>query len=109
MIALKSLLVLILFPLFIVTTQASGVRGTVKSDDGTFLAYATIFVKQTGSGTTTNMDGYFEIQLSPGSYEFVFQYLGYQTEVRQLEVKDTFVELHIILKTQVTVLETVTV
>ena len=60
---------------------ASGIRGTIRSEDGA-LAYATIFVKQTGTGTTTNENGRYELTLPAGNYEIVYQYLGYETQVR---------------------------
>ena len=87
----------------------TGIRGTVKSEKGEPLAYTTIFVKQTRSGTTTNETGSYEMVLPPGKYEVIFQYLGFETAVRDVEITDSFVVLDIVLKTQITVLETVTV
>ncbi|HEY5919462.1 MAG TPA: carboxypeptidase-like regulatory domain-containing protein, partial [Chryseolinea sp.] len=84
---------------------AAGIRGTVKSETGEPLAYTTIFVKQTGSGTTTNEKGSFEMVLAPGKYEIIFQYLGFETAIRDVEITDSFVVLDIVLKTQITVLE----
>lgn len=89
---------------------AGGVRGKITDESDQPLAYATIFVKQTGTGTVSNTDGLYEIPLQPGSYELVFQYLGYETQVKEITVtEDLFVTLNIILKSQVTVLQTVTV
>lgn len=88
---------------------AGGIRGTIRAEDGNILAYATIFVKQTGTGTTTNENGYYELTLSPGRYEIVYQYLGYETQVRAVDISDSFVTIDVILKTQVTILQTVTV
>jgi hypothetical protein len=90
-------------------SKASGIRGTVKSEDGEPLAFTTIFVKQTGSGTTTNSNGSYEISLQPGEYEIVFQFLGYETLVKNVTVTNSFVEVNVVLKTQVTMLQTVTV
>lgn len=109
------------FPFFILSTSlaseiessppqvVAGVKGTIKSDDGTPLAFATIFVKQTGTGTTTNVEGYYEIALTAGTYELVYQYLGYQTEVRHVEITNEFKEIHVTLNTQATMLREVTV
>jgi hypothetical protein len=99
--------------LLILTTtsiiHASGVRGFVKDENGEPLAFTTIFVKQTGSGTTTNVNGNYEIILAPGKYDLVYQYLGYETVERSLEITTGFIEVNIILKSQTTVLQTVTV
>ena len=71
--------------------------------------YATIFVKQTGTGTTTNAEGYYEIQLESGWYDLVFQYLGFETVVRKIQAGTDPVELNVVLKSKVTLLQTVTV
>lgn len=86
---------------------ASGVRGTVKDSKGEPLAYTTIYVKQVGSGTIANQNGNYEIVLPSGKFEIVYQYLGYQTVVRQVEVADNWVELDIVLEEEAKMLETV--
>ncbi|HEY0740672.1 MAG TPA: DUF5686 and carboxypeptidase regulatory-like domain-containing protein [Chryseosolibacter sp.] len=89
--------------------QTGGVKGTIKADDGSSLSFATIFVKQLGTGTTANEDGNFEIQLAPGRYELVFQHLGKRTAVRVVQVTNEFVQLDITLAPQDIILETVEV
>ncbi|HEY0652126.1 MAG TPA: DUF5686 and carboxypeptidase regulatory-like domain-containing protein [Chryseosolibacter sp.] len=89
--------------------QQTGVKGNIKSDDGSALSFATIFVKQLGTGTTANEDGNYEIQLAPGRYDLVYQHLGRQTAVRVADVKDGFLELNITLAPQDIVLQAVEV
>lgn len=86
---------------------AGGIRGTIKGDDGAILAFASVFVKQTSAGAATDMDGRFELSLPPGQYDVLFQYLGYETTQRKIEVGADFVEINIVLKTQVVVLQNV--
>ncbi len=88
---------------------AGGIKGTIQSEDGTPLAWATIYVKQLGTGTATNEQGYYEISLPPGRYDIVYQYLGYESQQRQVEVGLEFVVMNISLKEQVIVLQNVTV
>ena len=88
---------------------AGGIRGTIKGDDVGPLAFASIFVKQTGTGSATDMEGRYEVQLKPGKYDVVFQYLGYESVTRVVEVGDDFVEINLTLKTQVVVLQQVIV
>ena len=57
-------------------------EGFVKDQEGNGLAFATIYIRNIESGTTTNEDGFFHIRLEPGKYDFVFQYLGYETLVK---------------------------
>lgn len=92
-----------------VSLMAGGIRGSVHDDKGQPLAFATIFVKQTGSGTTTNVNGEYELLLHPGDYEVVYQYLGYETVVKEIVVGATVEVVDVVLKAQTTVLQTVTV
>lgn len=86
---------------------AGGIRGTIKGDDGAILAFASVFVKQTSAGAATDMGGRFELSLPPGQYDVLFQYLGYETTQRKIEVGADFAEINIVLKTQVVVLQNV--
>ncbi|HCM76908.1 MAG TPA: membrane receptor RagA, partial [Cytophagales bacterium] len=86
---------------------AGGIRGTITADDGSPLAYATIFVKQSGTGTVTGQEGQYEVFLSPGHYDITFQYLGYETVTRQVEIADQFIEINLTLKSQAIVLQNV--
>src|SRR3954470_14781205 len=82
-------------------TFGAGVRGSVKGDDGGALAFATIYVKQTGSGAVTDMQGHYEIALTPGHYDLLFHYLGYETASYTVDITDSFTEINVTLKTQV--------
>lgn len=104
-----------LFPFFtlflgcVTVVAASGLRGTVKAEDGTPLGFTTIYVKQLGTGTTTNADGFYELSMPAGNYDVIFQYLGYETQERKVTIGDAFVELNIIMKSQAIMLQNVTV
>lgn len=102
------LVVLFASPLLL-SAQSGGIRGTIKADDGSELSFATIFVKQLGSGTTSNEAGAYEIQLQPGTYELVFQHLGRKSEVRKVDVANSYFELNVTLESQEIVLESVTI
>jgi hypothetical protein len=101
------ILLLFSFPAF---SQGSGIKGVIKAEDGTVLSFATIFVKQTGTGAAANAEGGYEISLSPGRYDLVFQYLGYKTESRTIFVEAAkFIALDITMAQQAIVLQSVTV
>lgn len=87
----------------------TGVRGSIRTVEGDALAFASIYVRQTRTGTTANEDGDYEIALPPGRYELVFQHLGRRTEVRVVEVADTLLTLNIQLQEQEITLETITI
>lgn len=94
------------FPLFLffcafaVPSFAGGIKGSVKNESGQALEFATIFVKETGSGTTTNIEGYFELRLPPGDYTVIFQYLGYEAKVEKIAIGEMMKDIDIVLKAQ---------
>jgi len=94
---------------FFQNTIAGGVKGLIKSAGGEPLSYASIFVKQTGTGVVSDANGAYEITLPPGRYEIVFQFLGYETVSRSVEVATQFIELNVELKIQSIVLENVVI
>ncbi|PPK84634.1 carboxypeptidase-like protein [Neolewinella xylanilytica] len=49
------------------------------------LPYASIYLQQLGTGATTNVEGRYELRLKPGRNTLVFQYLGYQTQVIEVQ------------------------
>ena len=85
---------------------AQGIKGTIKDGKGAPLPFASIFVKEIGTGTSTNLEGNFELPLSSGSYQVTFQYMGYASQTRKITVRNSFVELHIKMDEQVIELPT---
>ncbi|SDS72136.1 TonB-linked outer membrane protein, SusC/RagA family [Maribacter dokdonensis] len=75
-----SVLMLMLFSLS-TYAQTSTVSGTVIAEDGLPLPGATILLKGTTTGASTDFDGNFSIQLSnSNSKTLVISYIGYKTE-----------------------------
>lgn len=110
--AMKNFLRLLVLTVSLLNTSnlfAGGIRGVVKGDDGNTLPFATIYVKQTGTGAATDANGRYEVALVPGQYDVYFQYLGYETVTRAITVGDGFQEINITLKTQVVQLREVTI
>ena len=97
----------LIFSGFVLATfslSAQGVKGIVTSDEGKPLPFATIYVKQLGTGTTTNADGHYDILCPAGEYDMVFQFLGYETLEKKITVTQGVVELNVVLKNQAIVL-----
>ena len=60
-------------------------KGTVAGNliDGEFvepLAFGNVLVKGTTTGTTSDFDGKYELELDPGTYTLVFSFVGYNTQ-----------------------------
>lgn len=70
------------------------VSGTVTSaEDGSPLPGVNVIVQGTNIGTTTNLDGHFELQLPAGSDKLEFSFLGMETQVVEVSGSSVNVEL----------------
>lgn len=59
--------------------QNGTVRGAVTDDSNADpIMFGNVLVKELGTGTTTDLDGMFSIDLAAGAYTFEFSYIGYQ-------------------------------
>ncbi len=79
---------------FALGAHAQGIKGTINSE-GEPLPFATIFIEELGTGTSSNRDGYFEYRLAPGAYRVQFKYMGYQSVTKEIVVKEQFETLDI--------------
>ena len=93
--------------LFFVLISYSGIaQGKVSGTviDGEFnepMAFANILVKGTTTGTTSDFDGKYEIELEEGTYTLVFSFVGYNTkEITDIVVKSgDAVTIDVVLET----------
>ena len=73
---------------FISFAQQGVLTGTM--NDGEFndvLAFANILVKGTTTGTTSDFDGKYVLELAEGTYTVVFSYVGYQSkEISEIKI-----------------------
>lgn len=83
------LLPLLLLPLFL----SAQLSGKVLDDSGEPLPFASVYVRNSTNGTAANGDGEFKLTLAPGSYEIVFQYIGYKQKVESVRIADKPVRL----------------
>jgi TonB-linked SusC/RagA family outer membrane protein len=60
--------------------SAFSVTGTVQDEDGQPLIGVNILVKGSGTGTVTDLDGAFSLELSDGQETLVFSYTGYEVQ-----------------------------
>lgn len=60
------------------------VRGYVTDQKGEPLPFASIYIKGTTKGTTSNSEGAYTIELAPGSYYIVYQYIGFKSHVESV-------------------------
>jgi hypothetical protein len=92
---LKRFLLAIFFIIFLVpitfaqtASPASGIKGTIKTKKGEPLPFAAIVVKGTSISTISNEEGKYLLDLKPGYYEVIFQYLGFKTGQKGFTVEN---------------------
>ncbi len=75
--------------IFIISTSFlnAQITGKVTSTKNKTLPVVNIFIENTYVGTTTNNDGLYELELDKtGTYTIVFQYLGFKTLKKEVEI-----------------------
>ncbi|WP_421978104.1 DUF5686 and carboxypeptidase regulatory-like domain-containing protein [Roseivirga seohaensis] len=106
---LKQQFFVALLLLFSFPSMAQGIKGTIKDENGEALPFASIYVKEVGSGTSSNLDGFYEYRLQSGNYQVTYQFMGYATVIKNIKVGAGFETVDIIMKPQVINLASVTV
>jgi hypothetical protein len=90
-------------------SQNYTIEGTIKDNNGAALPYATIYIRNLKTGSTANDLGFYRIQLAPGTYDLVFQYLGFETHIETISITSQNVQKDIALKPVVYQLKSVAV
>lgn len=85
---MQKILLVSLFCSFSFISFAGKVSGLITDDKGNPLAYASVSIKGTTKGTTSNSSGRYSINLSPGKYTLVCQYVGYGKSEKTITVTD---------------------
>ncbi len=78
----------VFFLSFVTNAQQIVLKGKV-TDKATSAAliYANIRILETTAGTTSNMEGAYELKLKPGSYKFSASYIGYKSDTISVNLK----------------------
>ncbi|MGB4843032.1 MAG: DUF5686 family protein, partial [Ferruginibacter sp.] len=95
-----SRLLLVLFLFVSHQSLAQKIYGTVYSDKGDLLPYASVTIKGTSTGASANNRAKFSILVSPGTYTVVCQHIGYKMQENKVVIKNTDEEMTFILSSQ---------
>jgi hypothetical protein len=80
--------------------NATPVTGRVMDANGHSLAFASIWVQGSKQGISANADGYFELNLAPGKYRIICQYVGFAKQEQTITVGNDRVQLDFVLQKQ---------
>lgn len=82
-----SLSVILSFISFLAICQTFSVSGKITDDKNQALSFSSVLVKGTTQGTNANADGFYFLKLTPGTYELIFQYVGYKKKTETVIVE----------------------
>lgn len=91
----QSLLAVFLFFFSIHCAIAQGIKGRITNSRGEPVPYANVYVPALSTGTTSNIEGFYELKLPEGKQNVLFQYLGYQTQTRYVQVGKAVQEVNV--------------
>jgi len=92
---LPFLLLLIVSPVL----NGQGITGVI-TDGNHPVAYANIYVPALKTGTTSNIEGRFELKLPQGDWDVIFQYIGYKTVTAHYQIGQNMKEVTVMLESQ---------
>ena len=106
---MKQKLLLVLALIFSLMSSAQ-IVGNVKDKANNDLPFVNIYIEGTYTGTTSNDDGNYELNVSEKkAYTVVFKYLGFKTLKKKVSIEQMPYELNVVLEEENVSLETVVV
>src|SRR5882672_5911079 len=96
----RTLLLLLIPFISFFNAHATRVSGIVTDEKGNVLAYASILVKGSTRGVTANNEGKYFLDLAPGAYTLVCQYVGYAREEKKITVGQEYLTVDFRLSLQ---------
>ncbi|MBX2876850.1 MAG: TonB-dependent receptor [Saprospiraceae bacterium] len=74
---------------FALQAQSASIRGSITDETEQALVGASVLIANTGTGTTTDLDGKFELSnLKAGAYTLLISYVGYESSTYNVELAD---------------------
>jgi len=80
--------------------DAQTLSGYVKDSSGKVLPFASVLVKGTTKGVSANASGYYQINLDPGEYVLIAQFIGYTTAQKKIAIRKENAALDFVLQPQ---------
>lgn len=86
---MRTVIYLFLFCLWAATYSAQSflISGKITGDKNEALSFASVLVKGTNLGTNANADGFYTLKLPAGTYQLIFQYVGYKKKTENVSVQ----------------------
>ncbi|MBA4409009.1 MAG: hypothetical protein C0397_06265 [Odoribacter sp.] len=76
-----------LFCISFISVFSQGIRGLITNNHGEAVPFANIYIPQLSTGTTSNVEGRYDLKLPEGNWKVLFQYPYYQKQVSKYSCK----------------------
>jgi len=106
---IAGILCLVVFLFMSSFAQATIITGKVVDTLKRPVAYASVYIKGTTKGTTTNENGIYSLGLASGSYTVIFRMMGYTSYAAQVTVGNDKITLNVTLNDETMQLKEVTI
>lgn len=75
-------------------------KGTIKDAEGEPIPYATVYIQELKQGTTANTKGDYEIRLPEGEYAVIYESLGFEPWIKNINLAKNGITLNVVLQIQ---------
>ena len=82
----KNILFLFLFTSMLVNSQTFTISGKIYDENKQFLASASVFIKNSNQGTSSDFEGKYQLSLSKGTYKIEVRFIGYKSKLQIVKV-----------------------
>jgi iron complex outermembrane recepter protein len=106
---IKNTFFLFLFTSMLVNSQTFTVKGKIYDDNKQPLTNASVIIKNTNIGTSSDFDGNYQLNLSKGTYEIEIRFISYKSKLQIVEVMSQNLTLDFYLQPENNVLDEVLV
>lgn len=91
---------LYLFILCVRPFWGQSIGGSITDDKGNPIAFASIYIPELKSGTTSNYDGLYTLALGRGTYHVLFQCMGYETMEQTITIEEADLQINVQLSSR---------
>lgn len=89
-----------LFTLISLYSYSQCIYGKITDPAGEPISYVTVYAADISSGTTSNIEGDYKLELPEGKHQLTIRYLGYKTKEIEVECNGSSQKLDVVLEEQ---------
>jgi len=74
------------------SAQQFKLGGSIKDSDGQPVPFVSVYIKNTTTGTSANVDGIYSLSIQKGTFTIVFKAIGYKALEKDITIEDNITE-----------------